>query len=48
MHITSSRFWMAQMVFCSGSDDVEDNDLFGRPITHLTNKNIERIDKIIR
>ncbi|KAL4091658.1 hypothetical protein QTP88_026315 [Uroleucon formosanum] len=34
--------------FCSGREDVEDDDRSGRPTTSSTNENVEKIDKIIR
>ncbi|KAL4132596.1 hypothetical protein QTP88_009720 [Uroleucon formosanum] len=38
--------WYKQ--FCSGREDVEDDDRSGRPTTSSTNENVEKIDKIIR
>jgi hypothetical protein len=34
--------------FCSGREDVEDDDRPGRPTTSSTKENIEKIDQIIR
>ena len=32
--------------FCSGREDVEDDDRSGRPTTSSINENVEKIDKI--